>query len=89
MALASVQPRSSEIRGLSPGSRTDLSPAPTPSITLEIRGNYLKTVDVWGKTFIGFWDLDQSPSWCLRSGFNQCCNLLAPVAVFGSGTGQL
>lgn len=39
--------------------------------------------------FIGSWDLDQSLSWCLKSGFNQCCNLLAPVAVFGSGTGQL
>jgi len=52
-------------------------------------GNYLKTIDVWGKTLIGFWDLDRSLSWCLRSGFNQCCSLLAPVAVFGSGTGQL
>lgn len=39
--------------------------------------------------FIGSWDLDHSLSWCLKSGFNQCCNLLAPVTVFGSGTGQL
>lgn len=39
--------------------------------------------------FIGSWDLDWSLSWCLKSGFNPCCNLLAPVTVFGSGTGQL
>lgn len=69
-----------------------LTPPPfSPSITLEMsKRNCLKTTDIWGKMFIGFWDLDQTLSWCLRSGFNQCCNLLAPVAVFfGSGIGLL